>query len=169
MERNILVAYYSHSANTHKLAKLIHQKIGGNLCKILPEVPYPVFYNAVVEQARKEIQAGYRPALKTKIEHMEAYDTVFIGSPNWCSTIAPPVAAFLEENDLSGKTVVPFCTHGGGGFARIESDIAKLCSNATVLPGLAIYGSGGGNAESQVSAWLQKIGFAEIKSLSLSR
>ena len=158
MERNILVVYYSHSGNTQKIATLIQEKTGGTLCEIQPEVPYPSSYNAVVEQAKKEIQAGFRPALKTKIEHIESYDTIFVGSPNWWSTISPPIASFLEGYGLSGKTVVPFCTHGGGGAGRIESDIAKLCPQSTVTPALVIYGSGGGNAEAQVSAWLCRVG-----------
>ncbi|NMB46035.1 MAG: flavodoxin [Firmicutes bacterium] len=161
MDRNILIVYYSRSANTEKIAQLIQQKIGGTLCEIEPELAYPASYNAVVEQAKKEIQAGFRPELKTKIEHIESYDTVFVGSPNWWSTIAPPIATFLEGYDLSGKTVVPFCTHGGGGAGRVERDIVKLCPQSTMMPGLAIYGSGGGNAESQVSAWLQELGFVE--------
>ncbi len=159
MKENILIAYYSRSGNTRKLAQLIHQKVGGTVHEIQPEVPYPASYNATVEQAKKEIQAGFRPPLKTKIEHIEAYDTIFLGSPNWWSTIAPPVATFLEENDLSGKTIIPFCTHGGGGRGRIEKDIAKLCPQSTVMPVFAIYGSGGRDVESQVSAWLESLGF----------
>jgi len=158
MSSNILIVYYSRSANTQKLAKLIQQKTGGTFCEIQPEKAYPASYNAVVEQAKKEIQAGFRPALKTTVENLETYDTVFIGSPNWCSTIAPPIATFLDNYDLSGKTVVPFCTHGGGGFESIERDIKKLCPGSIVLSGLAVYG--GGNAESQVSAWLKKLGIS---------
>ncbi|MDI3543102.1 MAG: hypothetical protein PWP57_705, partial [Candidatus Atribacteria bacterium] len=99
MKGNILIAYYSRSGNTRKLAQLIHQKVGGTVHEIQPEVPYPASYNATVEQAKKEIQAGFRPPLKSRIEHIEAYDTIFIGSPNWWSTIAPPIATFLEENN----------------------------------------------------------------------
>ncbi|MGB4691649.1 MAG: flavodoxin [Atribacterales bacterium] len=161
MRGNILIAYYSRSGNTRKLAQLIHQKVGGTMHEIQPEIPYPASYNATVEQAKKEIQAGFRPPLKTKIEHIETYDTIFLGSPNWWSTIAPPVATFLEENDLSGKTIIPFCTHGGGGRGRIERDIAKLCPQSAVMPALAIYGSGGKDAEAQVSAWLKSMGFTE--------
>jgi len=159
MRENILIAYYSRSGNTRKLAQLIHQKVDGTLHEIQPEVPYPASYNSTVEQAKKEIQAGFRPPLKTRIEHIEAYDTIFIGSPNWWSTIAPPIATFLEENNLAGKTIIPFCTHGGGGKGRIEKDIAKLCPQSTVMPALAIYGSGGRDVESQVSAWLESLGF----------
>ena len=72
--------------------------------------------------------------------------------------MAPPVATFLSENDLSCKTIIPFCTHGGGGIERIEKDIAKYCAGATFLPGLEIYEDGGAGAKSQVAAWLRRIG-----------
>lgn len=158
MARNILIVYYSHSGNTRKLAELIRQKTGGTLCEIQPETAYPASYSAVLDQAKKEIRAGFRPALKTKIEQIEAYDTVIVGSPIWWGTIAPPVAAFLEKYDLSGKNVAPFVTHGGGGSGQTEKGVAKLCPKSTILPVLSVYG--GGDAESQVTAWLKQIGLA---------
>ena len=157
MAAQILIAYFSRSGNTHKIASLIHQQVGGTLHEIQPEEQYPDSYNATVDQAKKEIQAGYKPALRSKLDDIESYATVFVGSPNWWNTIAPPVATFLSENDLSGKTIVPFCTHGGGGLGRIGRDIAKLCPQSTVLSSFEIYGSGGGNAQARVSAWLRSI------------
>jgi flavodoxin len=159
MAEHILVVYFSHSGNTRKIANLIHQEVGGTIHEIQPEAPYPNSYNAVVDQAKKEIQAGYKPALESTLDHAESYDTIFVGSPNWWSTIAPPVATFLSKYDLSGKkTIVPFCTHGGGGLGRIGQDIAKLCPQSTVLNSFEIYGSGGVNAQDRVSAWLRKVG-----------
>ena len=156
MPKKALVVYYSHSGNTEKAAKAISRIIDGTLFEIQPEAPYPKNYNIVVEQAKKEIKADFHPPLKTKIDSLESYDTVFIGSPNWWSTIAPPITTFLAENDLSGKTIIPFFTHGGGGAGHIERDIAKLCPGSKLLPGLSIYGSDCGDAK--ISAWLQKIG-----------
>jgi len=158
MAERILIAYFSRSGNTRKIANLIHQEVGGTIHEIQPEVPYPNSYDAVVDQAKKEIQAGYKPALESTLDQIESYDTVFVGSPNWWSTIAPPVVTFLSEYDLSGKTIVPFCTHGGGGLGRIGKDIAKLCPRSTVLSCFGIYGSGTGNARAEVSAWLSKVG-----------
>jgi len=158
MTENILIAYFSRSGNTRKIAHLIQQKMGGTLHEIQVKVPYPGAYNAVVEQAKKEIQAGYKPALRSTLDHVEAYDTVFVGSPNWWSTIAPPVATFLAEHDLSGKTIVPFCTHGGGGLGRVAQDIAKLCPRSTVLSSFSVYGSGSGDVRAEVVAWLRKVG-----------
>lgn len=156
MSKKILIVYYSHSSNTRKLAELIEQETGGTLCEIVPEKAYPDDYNTVVEQAKKEIQAGFRPELKTKVKDFAAYDTVFVGTPNWWSTMAPPVATFLESYDLLGKTVVPFCTHGGGGAGHIETTVKKLCPDSTVLPLLSVYGDTA--KDSQVEAWLKKIG-----------
>jgi flavodoxin len=158
MAEPILIACFSRSGNTRKIANLIQQEVGGTLHEIRPEVPYPDSYNAVLDQAKKEIQAGYKPALQSALDHIESYNTIFVGSPNWWSTIAPPVATFLSEYDMSGKTIVPFCTHGGGGLGRIGQDIAKLCHQSTVLSSFEIYESGAGNAQAEVSAWLRKVG-----------
>jgi len=159
MKANILIAYYTHSGNTQKLANLIRSGTGGTVFEIQPETRYPESYNVVVDQAKREIKAGYRPVLTSKIDDIGQYDTIFIGTPNWWSTVAPPVAAFLAEYDLSKKTVVPFCTHGGGGEGHVIADIEKMCPNATLLPGFAVYGNTA--APPQVSAWLKKIGITD--------
>ncbi len=111
-----------------------------------------------MEKAKKEIQADIRPALKNKEENIELYETVYAGSPNWWSTIAPPIATFLSECDLSNKTVIPFCTHGGGGLGRVADDIEKLCPKSTIFNSLEIYGSGGAGAQVKVLSWLSEIG-----------
>ncbi|MBC7319299.1 flavodoxin, partial [bacterium] len=125
------------------------------------EHSYPNSYNATVEQAKREIQQGYMPPIKTKIDNIDLYDTIFVGSPNWWSTIAPPVATFLSTYDLSGKTIVPFCSHGGGGQGKIVKDIAKLCPRSNVLEPFVVYGGGTGDIQSRISEWLHKIGFWE--------
>jgi flavodoxin len=158
MAEPILIVYFSRSGNTRKIAQLIQQEVGGTLHEIQVAAPYPAAYNAVVEQAKQEIQAGYKPTLRATLDHLEAYDTIFVGSPNWWSTIAPPVAAFLAEHDWSGKTIAPFCTHGGGGLDRVAQDMAKLCPQSTFLSSFAVYGSGTGNVQAEVAAWLRKIG-----------
>lgn len=158
MSEKILIAYYSHSGNTEKIAKLIAEETGGTLYKIQPEKAYPSSYNAVVDQAKKEIKAGFMPALKNKNENLEGYDTVFVGTPNWWSTVAPPITTFLTENDMFGKMVIPFCTHGGGGLAGISRDIKKLCPESTILESFDIYGSGNSKTQVEIASWLNKIG-----------
>ncbi len=137
----MLIVYYSYSGNTRKVARAIHGSIGGDLFEVEPLESYPGNYNAVVEQARKELHSGYRPELKTVVGDISRYDTIFVGSPNWWHTIAPPLITFLSETDLSGKTIIPFITHGGGGLGRSTSDIAELCPNSTILESMAIYGA----------------------------
>ena len=158
MAEQILVVYFSRSGNTRKIAGLIHLEVGGTIHEIEPEVPYPNSYDAVVDQAEKEIRAGYKPALRSTLDDVESYDTVFVGSPNWWGTIAPPVATFLSEYDLSGKTIVPFCTHGGGGLGRIGTDIAKRCPQSTTLTRFEINVSRTRNAQAKVTAWLGRVG-----------
>ena len=156
--KKILIAYFSHSGNTREIANQIQKNIGGEVFEIQPVKPYPQNYDSVVQQARQELDSGYKPALKTKVKDIREYDIVFIGYPNWWGTIPAPVRVFLTEYDFSGKTIVPFCTHGGSGLSRSMSDIAKLCPKSTMLDGLAIWGNEVGTTQTQVAEWLKKIG-----------
>lgn len=158
MENKILVVYYTHSKNTEKIAELVAEKTGGILLNLEPEKAYPKAYPLVVAQAKVEIMRGSYPKLKTEIPDLDEYDTIFVGTPNWWSTMAPPVKTFLTENDLSGKKVVPFYTHGGGGAGHIVKDIKELCPASQVLDDLGLYGDGGSGAESAVAQWVAKLG-----------
>jgi flavodoxin len=152
-----VVVYFSHSGNTREIANQIHQSVGGDIFEIQSVKPYPRNYDAVVEQARQEQQSGDKPALKTTLEHIGSYDVVFIGYPNWWGTIPRPVVTFLSEYDLSGKTIVPFCTHEGSRQGRSVTDITKLCPQSTFLDSIAIRGSNVKAAQNEVSEWLRKI------------
>jgi len=156
-KKKILVAYFSQTGNTREIANQIRNATGGDIFEILPAEPYTGDYQALVDKAQKEINAKYRPALKTKLEKIASYDVIFVGSPNWWSTIAPPVATFLTGYDLSGKTIAPFVTHGGGGMAQCADDVAALCPNSTVLQGLAVNGIAVKTAQEQVKKWLREI------------
>ena len=159
--RRILVAYFSWSGNTREIANQIHKIVGGNLFEIVSVDKYPSDYDETVKQARKELETGCRPQLVSEVEDIESYDVVFIGYPNWCETIPAPVASFLSKCDSTGKTIAPFCTHGGDSLGRSVEDIAKLCQRSTVLEGLAVRGSEVRNAQGKVSEWLRKTGVAE--------
>ncbi len=157
-----LVAYFSWSGNTEALAKMIQAGTGADLFRIETAEPYPSDYNATVDKAKEEINKGARPALKTaQVPNLADYDTVFIGLPNWWSTIPAPVATFLDANNFSGKTVAEFVTHGGGGRARCVSDLQKLCPGAKFTEALIIPGSRAGGAQREVNEWLSSIGFAK--------
>jgi flavodoxin len=153
-----LSAYFSHSGNTRVIAHQIHENIGGDIVEIVPVDPYPRDYDAVVEQARKELDKDYRPRLKTKVENMGSNNVVFVGYPIWWGTIPRPVATFLTEYDFSGKTIVPFCTHEGSGLGRSVTDIKVICPHSTILDGLAVRGSNVKNAQNEVTGWLQEMG-----------
>lgn len=158
----ILVAYFSHSGNTREIANQIHKITGGDIFEIQSVNPYPNEYNATVKQARKELDSNYKPLLKTKLENIKSYDLVFIGHPNWWGTIPAPIRTFLTEYDMSGKTIVPFCTHEGSGQGQSVTDISKLCPKSTLLEGVAIWGSNVKSSQNEISEWLRKIKIRKI-------
>jgi flavodoxin len=155
MPGNILIAYYSWAGSARRLAEQIHSSAGGELFEITPETAYPKDYNTCVAQAKKEIQAGYKPALKNKFDDIKQFTVILLGSPNWWSSIAPPVSAFLSKYDFSGKIILPFCTHGGGGQGHLVKDISKLCPAAKILDCLTIH-NGALASNGELSSWLKK-------------
>ena len=156
-EENILVAYFSHSGNTREIANQIHHSVGGSIFEIRTVKTYPHDYDAVVKEARQELDTSYKPELKTKIEDIGSYTLVFIGYPNWWGTIPAPVRVLLSEYDFSGKRIAPFCTHEGSGLGRSVADISKLCPKSTVLEGMAIRGRDVKSAQNRISEWLRGI------------
>lgn len=159
--KKVLVAYFSHSGNTQVIANEIHETVGGDIFQIKTVDPYPTDYNAVVDQAKKEQQDNYRPKLATKVENIDSYDVIFVGYPNWWGTMPMAVFTFLEEYNLSGKTIIPFCTHEGSGLGRSVTDIKKLCPQSTIEDGLAIRGKNVENGKEDVPEWLQDLGFTK--------
>ncbi|NLD38191.1 MAG: flavodoxin [Desulfatiglans sp.] len=156
-KEKILIIFFSHSGNTRKIAKQIYAIIGGDLIEIETTDKYPADHSEILEKARKEIAAGYRPALKTKIENISKYDLLFLGYPNWWGTIPTPVSAFLGEYDLSRITIAPFCTHGTGGLAGTVEALKKQCPDSKVLNALGIRNIRVDEAESDILKWLSHI------------
>lgn len=159
--KKCLVAYFSHSGNTRTVAEQIREATGADIFEIEPAAAYPTNYQAVVDQAKKEVNSDFKPALKSKPENLGKYDIIFVGSPCWWYTIAPPVATFLSSYDLSGKTIAPFMTHEGSRMGHSEADIKKLCAGATLLPGLPVRGGSVQEAAPEVAKWLRRIGVIE--------
>lgn len=158
MERKVLIAYFSYEGNTRRIAEKIQRATGGDLFEIRPARAYSDDYDTMERQARMEAKNGVRPALAEQPHNMAQYDTVFIGTPNWFNKVAPPAATFLADNDFSGKTVAPFCTHGGNGSLRVAADLGKYIPEARILECLDIYGNGGTKADAAVGDWLRRIG-----------
>lgn len=159
--KKILVAYFSHSGNTKVVANSIKENVGSDIFEVKTVESYPTNYNAVVDKAKKEQNADYRPELATKVHDMDAYDIIFVGYPNWWSTMPMGVFTFFETYDFSGKTIIPFCTHEGSGLGRSMSDIKKLCPKSNVIDGLAIRGTSVNKAQNDVLAWLHRLGISD--------
>ncbi len=151
----ILIAYFSWGGNTEGVAKEIQRQTGADLFEIELVHPYSGDYNTVLDQAQHDQNIQARPEIKNNVENFNQYDTIMIGYPNWWASIPMPIASFLEKYDFSGKTIIPFCSHGGGRFGQSLTAIAKLAPNATMGKGLSIHYSGGSTLDSDVEAWLK--------------
>lgn len=153
-----LIAYFSWSGNTENLAEMIQKVTGGDLFAIETETPYTDDYDALVDQAKQEQADNIRPALAAQVENMDDYDTVFIGYPNWWSDVPMAVLTFLESYDWNGKTIIPFCTSGGGGFGNGIDSIEAATEGATILEGFHVGGSSVDGAADDVATWLDGLG-----------
>ncbi len=154
----ILIAYFSWSGNTRGIAREIQAQTGADLFEITLVNPYSTDYNTVLMEAQEDQHKQARPELSKHIQNMDEYDIILLGYPNWWASIPMPIASFLEEYDFSGKTIIPFCSHGGGRFGQSLTAIAKLAPNAALAEGLSVHYSGGATLSDDVAAWLHKNG-----------
>ena len=156
MDKKVLVAYFSWSGNTKSVAEKIHSQVGGDIFKIEPVTPYPSDYNETAYGIAKEHKdKGIHPPIKNT--DVSSYDVIFVGTPAWWYTMAPPVMTFLSENNFEGKTIVPFVTHGGGGGYTIDKDMANLAKGAKVLSPFVVYGKGGASVDKDLAEWINKL------------
>ena len=151
--------------NTMKMAKIIAEQLHADLFEIVPEIPYPIEYEAMKDVAQQELDDDARPDYVGDAEKWETIDTVFIGYPIWWGGMPKIVQHFLEEHDFSGKTVVPFNTHGGSGQGGTQTVIEQMLTGAKVLKGLAVNGVQAQNDPEKtlqdVESWLKSIGLSE--------
>lgn len=179
---NVLVAYFSRYGNTgygenvdaatsasivvedgelqgttERMARIIAEQTGGDLHLIETAENYPADFQEVVERNHGELAAGARPALVETVDFSQ-YDVVFVGYPVWASNAPTPVLSFLESGNLTGKTVIPFCTHDGYGAGRSYSAVEGSASGATVETGLAVEAAAH-NTQETVENWLKDLGF----------
>lgn len=164
---NILIAYYSRKGqnyvngsiknlakgNTERVAEFIQQAVGGDLFEIQTVKEYAVDYTRCTEEAKEELRAKARPELKEYLDSLDSYDTIFLGYPNWWGTMPMACYTFLDNYDLSGKTIIPFCTHEGSGMGGSEREIKKTCPEAVLNKGLPIHGAEAAESEAEVAAW----------------
>ncbi len=134
-----LVAYFSASGVTAKVAETLSEAIGADLYAIEPEVPYTkADLNWMDKQSRSTLEMkdlSSRPAIKGKCDNMDEYDTIFVGFPVWWYVAPTIINTFLESYDLSGKTIVPFATSGGSGMGKTNEKLQPSCPNSKLLDG----------------------------------
>lgn len=153
-QSSTLVAYFTRTGNTRVIAHQIRRAMSTDLFEIVPAVPYPEDYEQTVEQARQETADGYRPDLSATVENISSYDTVYLGTPVWGMTAPPIIRSFLAAHDLSGKTIVPFITHGGYGTGSSLSVIAEHATGATIGEPFVIEADQERRTLDQVTTWL---------------
>lgn len=148
--------------NTQYVASVIEQATGADVFRIEPITPYPPDHSALEAIAQKEQQENARPEISGKVENIEQYDTVFFGFPNWYYDMPQIMYSFLDQYDLSGKTIVPFVTSGGSGFSDAISTIEQMQPDAKVVKdGLSISRNAVQNSEQDIMAWLKNKGYIQ--------
>ena len=167
-----LVAYFSlageqyevgviEKGNTEIVAEMIAEATGADIFKIESTTEYPTTYDELLDISRKEEEDP--PEIMGTVENIEDYDTIFLGYPIWWGDIPTTIKVFLQSYDFSGKTIIPFCTHGGSGLSGTDRTIGELCPDATIGEGLAIRGSTAQNdrdsAKESVTEWLSDNGY----------
>ena len=154
----MLIAYFSWSGNTQGVAEEIQRQTGADIFEIVPVPAYSDDYNTVLMEAQRDQHEQARPAITNPPQSIDEYDVILLGYPNWWASIPMPIATFLESYDFSGKTILPFCSHGGGRFGQSLTAIAKLTPQAVIAPGLSVHYSGGTSLPNDVRAWLESQG-----------
>lgn len=156
--RKVLIAYFSATNNTEGIANHLDAILDADLYEITPETPYSAAdldYNADCRANREQNDASARPAISGSVENMEQYDVIFLGYPIWWGQAPKIISTFLESYDLSGKTIVPFCTSGSSGIGSSATNLHSLASSATWLDGQRF---SGGSSRSTVEAWVNGLG-----------
>ncbi len=115
----------------------------------------------MLEEAQRDQNTQARPELATRVEDMDQYGIILLGYPNWWASIPMPVTSFLEEYDFTGKTIVPFCSHGGGRLGQSLTTITKIVPDATIGEGLSVHYSGGSGLSDDITEWLNKNGISQ--------
>lgn len=149
--------------NTQYMAYVIQETAGADIFRIEPETPYPTDHDELVDLASEEQSNNARPAIKDTIENFDTYENIFVGYPNWWGDMPMILYSFFDEYDFSGKTIIPFNTHGGSGFSDTISTIKALEPNAEVLDGKSISRNDIQDAEQEIVDWVNSLGLTETE------
>ncbi len=165
-----LVVFFSHAGdnyavgnievgNTKIVADYISEITGADQFEIVTHKYDGMAYTPVINLAKQEAQDGELPPYEGEVPDLSRYDTVFIGGPIWWGTYPQVMFTFFKENDLNGKTLIPFTTHEGSGLASTVDDVKAAYPQANVTKGFAIYGHEVRTGKAKVEKWLQGMGF----------
>lgn len=165
-----IVIFFSHAGenysvgnievgNTKIVADYISEITGADKFEVVAVKSYDMPYNKLIDVAKKEQQAGEKPAFKGQLEGLDKYDVVFVGTPIWWGTFPQVMFTFFDKYDLSGKKVFPFSTHEGSGLGSIVRDLKKIYPKADIQKGFSIYGHDVRTGKDKVAKWLSGIGF----------
>ncbi len=157
----ILIAYFTRSGNTEKLADMIQDKVGGTKFRIETVKEYPEDYSGVYDEAMKEQQENVRPELKNRVDNMADYDIVFVGYPIWHGDTPMAVRSFLENYDFTGKKVIPFCSSGSSHPETGFASVSEFAHGAEVPDGFWTKGADVENAMDEVNKWIDGLGIIE--------
>lgn len=145
---------------TEYMAKVIQEETGADLFEIQTVQEYPTEYRDVTNQASQEKESGFRPELATHIDNIDQYDTIFVGYPNWWGDMPMALYSFFDEYDLSGKTIIPFNSHGGSGFSQTVNSISELEPNAEVsTEGLSLSRMSVSSSRDTIAEWIANLGY----------
>ena len=174
-EQNELVIYFSRTGeqytvgviekgNTAIVAEMVAEQTGADLFEVLPEDDhYPMTYDALTDVAKQEQVDKARPVYAGELPDLSGYETIFVGTPVWWGDWPMIMYTVFENNDFSGKTLIPFSTHEGSGLSGFDKKLENACPGTTVEKGLAVRGNDAQNAQEKVrdsvSDWLSELGF----------
>lgn len=153
----VVVAYYTRTGNTRVIARQISQALGADLFEIRTVEPYPEDYQQQVAVAEQQRVSGFEPPLAATVPDIKSCETVFLGFPIWGMTAPSVIRSFLATHDLSGKTLVPFITHGGYGLGQSLKVLADRAPGARLIEGFSKQCDQGRETLEEVTGWLGRV------------
>ena len=160
-EPKVLVLYYSQTGNTKAVAEEIARRLNADMEEIVAVNPYDGDFQATIARCMQEREQEVIPDIQPLKADISGYDVVFLGYPVWFGTYAPPVITFLNNVDLSGKKIVPFCTFGSGGLESSVKDLTVAEPNAEILPGYGVRAARMDAMPKEVEQFLMAGGFVD--------
>ena len=155
-----LVVYFSYTGNTRKIAEKVKEELGCDILELKPVKPYSTDYQTVVDEEQNNESSKKTPEIQDINIDLNDYDEIIIGTPVWWYTIAPVIRTFLKQNDLTGKTIIPFATNAGW-LGRTFKEIESLCPNSKVQKGMNIvfksYSDRLVTPEAEIENWINSI------------